>query len=124
MSDTILTVEQVDAIAARAEAATPGPWRVWDGPSFVGGGHDLCIGAGDDWLANMDHRYGDNYLERLKHETESGHSTLDAWPPDCQICSFSEEVDQEQARNAEFIARAREDIPRLVATIRALRNGS
>jgi len=48
--------DATDKVQNLIDAATEGPWNVWDGPSYVGGGADLCIGAGEEWLANMDHR--------------------------------------------------------------------
>lgn len=45
-----------DEIREREKKATKGPWKQWRGPQYVGGGEDICIGAGDTWLANMDHR--------------------------------------------------------------------
>jgi hypothetical protein len=113
----------LEAIKARAKAATPGPWHVWDGPLYVGGGADLCIGAGDEWLANMDHRYGANYAERLDHDPAT-HAEIFGEGKDgkagCRICSINEEATIEQQNNANFIAHARKDIPMLVAEVERL----
>ena len=85
--------------------STPGVWSIWDGPAYCGGGKDLCIGAGEDWIANMDHRYGENYKERVSHD-----SAGDCKNPDCHICSFSEDVTKEQSANALFITKAKNEI--------------
>lgn len=45
------TKERHAAARKACEAATSGPWCIWDGPAYVGGGHDLCIGAPNDvWI--------------------------------------------------------------------------
>jgi len=79
---------------------TPGPWSVWPGPAYVGGGEDLCIGAGKTWLANMDHRrcQGRDY-----HFRELADCKLE---PDSDICSFTNEITEEQRANARLIAAA------------------
>lgn len=79
-------------------SATAGPWKVWDGPSFVGGGADLCIGAGEEWLANMDHRD-----RRCEHVFENHHDD-----EVCPICTIdAPKITAEQRANADFIAAAR-----------------
>jgi len=78
---------------------TPGPWKLWRGPQYVGGGEDICIGAGDTWLANMDHRYPrcENVYARDHNDDE------------CDICTIdSGEITAEQLANANLIAAAPE----------------
>jgi len=83
---------------------TPGPWSVWEGPDYVGGGADICIGAGDTWLANMDHRMskcqkeqGDGYHQHLQSD-------------DCDICSTGgDPITEEQRANA-YLIRAVTDL--------------
>lgn len=104
-------------IKARVAATTPGPWQVWDGPEYVGGGADLCIGAGEKWLVNMDHR-SCLTLQQLVDEGPSH-----APPDDCPICSLGEaDITGEQRANAEFIANARVDVVALVAEVERLRS--
>lgn len=100
------------------EAASAGPWRVWNGPEFCGGGHDLCIGAGENWLANMDHRAHPNREEAEKdiHE-EHAHSSERY---ECDICSFSAEISKEQWNNAQFIVHARTALPTALQYLREL----
>lgn len=112
MSDTKLTVADVQEIQKRAEAATEGPWQVWNGPAYCGGGKDLCIGSGENWVVNMDHRWGPNYQERVDHNDDARCEKYD-----CPICQFSEAVTEEQGQTAEFIAHARTDVPRLCAQL-------
>jgi hypothetical protein len=112
---------KLDEIEARAKAATEGPWNIWDGPEYCGGGADLCIGAGETWLANMDHRYGIRHNERVAHDqTISDGRLKEHAPGDCDICSITDHVTREQQANATFIANARADVPELVAEVRAL----
>lgn len=90
MTDVLLALAE---LRAKAEAATPGPWIVWNGPEYEGGGADLCIGAGETWLANMDHR--------INGQNPFG---FPGWAQvsECDIASTSDE----QAANAAFIAAA------------------
>lgn len=81
-----MTGIDLDAIQARADGATEGPWKYRD---IIGENHNVCVnahniaacGAGD-----LDPEYGDR--------------------------------DQQAARNAEFIAHARTDVPALIAAVR------
>jgi hypothetical protein len=105
-------VKRLDQIRARVEAATKGPWNVWPGPEYVGGGEDMCIGAGEQWLANMDHR-----VPRCPQIMDDGHPDDDQ----CDICSLdSPRISKEQDANAEFIAHARADVPWLLDRIAEL----
>ena len=51
----ILTPEQVAAIAARADAATAGPWRVGEG---WGGWRDIDAANGTKVIGNYDYEAG------------------------------------------------------------------
>lgn len=103
-------------IKARVAATTPGTWQVWDGPEYVGGGADLCIGAGEKWLANMDHR-SCLTLQQLA-DAEPSHEPADS----CPICSLDEaDITGEQRANAEFIAHSKADVVALVAEVMTLR---
>lgn len=112
----------LDAVEALANAATPGPWNVWKGPYYTGGAADLCIGAGKEWLANMDHRH----CEKIREATFEPWK-CDGRDPDnmtCDICSIdSGAITEEQAANAAFIAAARTLVPQLVARVRVLEAG-
>ena len=119
-TNTETNAQLIARMRGLADMATPQPWDIWDGPTFVGGGADLCIGAGKDWVANMDHRYGPDYLERVKHENDSGHAEMEGWPPDCGICSFNEDATQEERDNAAFIVASRSAVPELCARLAAL----
>ena len=93
--------------------ATPGPWSVWSGPDYVGGGADLCIGAGETWLANMDHR---NCVNREQHLC-GGTFEPCRREGDTDICSTSgcrcggecpeaNHISEEQMANARLISAA------------------
>lgn len=88
----ILTPEQVAAIAARADAATPGPWR----------SHD-CADEDSPWCGIwvVDMPYNGQYSPRI---------------------SFGdmENTTGQDLRNADFVAAARDDVPALVASHEAL----
>ncbi len=81
---------------------TPGPWCVWDGPAYVGGGRDLCIGAGDTWLANMDHR------DCVRRDEHTDAYTTCGPEDDAAICTIDTEITEEQEANARLIAAAPE----------------
>ena len=114
--------DRLGAIRERCEKATPGPWRVWNGPSYVGGGRDLCIGAGEDWIANMDERrcptLQPQWGDQEKHDSYTKHDPKEV----CPICSLeASDITTEQGRTASFIAHSREDIPWLLEQLRAAR---
>lgn len=109
---TETTAEQRAELARLAEAATPGPWCVWDGPSYVGGGKDLCIGAGKQWLANMDHR------SRLHWKDIEEHIDHPEGVP-CDICSIGEAVTAEQETTARYIVAACNSVPALLRDLAA-----
>lgn len=78
---------------------TKGPWKVWDGWGYEGGGKDLCIGAGEEWIANMDHR-----PPRCEDFWNNGHTT-----ENCPICVIDAGIiTEEQEANARLIAAAPE----------------
>jgi hypothetical protein len=117
--------EQLKKWRELCDNATAGPWRVWDGPSYEGGGADLCIGAGEAWLANMDHRRCEYKRMLAMREFDTPHKmdvTCDP-PGQCDVCSIvdDDEITVEQRANAEFIAQARSIIPELIDEIVALR---
>ena len=117
----------VAEMRAREQAATPGPWDVWGGPSYVGGGADLCIGAGESWLANMDHR---NCVNREQHIR--GGNVPPCHPEEntdicstegCRCsgeCPVADHISAEQRSNADFIAHARTDLPCLLSLAEGL----
>jgi hypothetical protein len=78
------TDEELRVIAARCEAATPGPWR--------------------SYIEGRDHYAGDHFIKAAG---------------ECEIyLSGATEADQD------FIAAARQDVPRLIAAILASRDVS
>jgi hypothetical protein len=102
---------------------TAGPWQVWSGPSYVGGGADLCIGAGETWLANMDHRNCINSerhvcggdFEPCKREKNTDIcSTVGCRCGD--VCPEENHISEEQMANARLIASA----PELLEALRSL----
>ena len=105
------------SIKARLAAATPGPWEVWEGPEYVGGGADLCIGAGETWLANMEHKRCRTIEQAILANAE--HEPVG----DCDVCNLGEDdITRGQRGNAEFIAAARADVEALVAEVERLRS--
>jgi hypothetical protein len=100
---------------------TAGPWQVWSGPSYVGGGADICIGAGETWLANMDHR---NCINSERHVCGGDFEPCKR-ERDTQICSTAgcrcgdvcpeeNHISEEQMANARLIASA----PDLLAALK------
>ncbi len=97
MSDD-LTEAELEAILARAENSLDGPWQ-----SFVEG---------------RDHFGGDNFIRTggLDDESPDMYVTLSYWntePPKAATPAI-----------LDFIAAARQDVPRLVAEVRRLRSQS
>ena len=111
-----MTDDELRAVRERAELATPGPWAVWPGPEYVGGGEDLCIGAGDTWLANVENRH----CRKTAHHMGC-HEEGCRLEEDSDICTFSDNITAEQRATAAFIAHARQDIPKLLTEIDHLR---
>jgi hypothetical protein len=108
---------------------TPGPWEVWEGPEYVGGGRDLCIGAGEKWLFNMDHR---NCVARDHHwglcnpavstDIASTGGICDeccTGKPFGSPCPHSDVITAEQRANARLIAAAPELREALVQVVKA-----
>ena len=109
---TMSNADPLDGVIAEAarllNGITPGEWCVWDGLAYVGGGKDLCIGAGGDWLANMDHRHCQNYAHHIGCHDEGCALEKDA--NIIEVCTGQDVITAEQQANADFIAAA----PRLV----------
>lgn len=102
-----LTDDEIREIEQRAAAATPGPWFVRQldddyAMSLVAVSIAPDTGQGERW-PDFDHR-------------EIVAATLVQQP------RYVDVADQQWDENAEFIAHAREDIPRLLAEIRRLRS--
>ena len=91
-----LSQGELAEIKARIEKATPGPWKIWNGWGPVG--------ATEFWAAN-----------RIGPESPHGGRVLRA-----------QELGDVYAtvEDFEFIARAREDIPRLVVEVERLQQAS
>ena len=108
MTDQPLTDQQLDDIDARAKAATPGPWGVYE----YGGGTKLDIAAdlqdtGCGYRARRE-------IASLEDEPLDNDPTHREW-------TAEEDWAQVQA-DAAFVAAARTDVPALVDEIRRLRD--
>jgi hypothetical protein len=94
---SMLTGQEILEIAARVEAATPGPWRAFiEGRDHYGGDDFIRTGGFDDGAPDM-------YVS-LSYATS-----------ELPVPARSNDLD--------FIAAARQDIPRLLAEIERLRAG-
>ena len=101
-----LTDEELSEIEERARAATPGPWHVRQldddfAMSLVAIGTVPDTGASERWQ-DFDHRH-------------IVAATLVQQP------RYVDVADERWDENANFIANARQDVPRLIAEIRRLR---
>lgn len=107
MATVLYELERLD------REATPGAWDIWRGIEYAGGGEDICIGAGETWLANMDHR-------RCAQEGE--HIQAGCRPePTTDICTIDTgSLTAEEVANATLIAKMRNALPSLLAAARAL----
>lgn len=91
--DSVLDDVELDAIEARCQAASPGPWK-----SFVEG---------------RDHWSGDDFIRVGDDDDE----------PDMYVLrATAEGLRPASVRDLDFIAAARQDSPRLLAEIRWLRS--
>ena len=111
-----MTDDELDAIEARANAATPGPWS-WDRFDDVTIPPEDYPACGATVLAELVERDGEHWIMTPVEVTMQG---LDPNETDCETECEAFAVWITQA-DADFIAAAREDIPRLVAELRALR---
>jgi len=93
--DDSIPEHELGEMLARAEAATAGPWRA------CGEDRGSCV-CGLVWSTSMD-----GIVLDVRHHH-----------PDSDVPAPSLE---EAHRNARFVSHAREDVPRLVAALRALR---
>lgn len=100
---------------------TPGEWDIWDGPEYVGGGRDLCIGAGETWLFNMDHRDCQARDHHVFHCTPQERTMIADTGQVCELCLSEESlgppfpqcphadlITEEQRANAVLITLARQ----------------
>ena len=122
-----------EQLAVCEKATTPGPWEVWDGPEYQGGGRDLCIGAGEKWLFNMEHRNceaRDHHWGLCKLEPSTGIADTGQTCPECLSdeklkvgppfpdCQHAEIITTEQRANADLIAAARTHWPLVLKALR------
>lgn len=71
---------------------TPGEWDIWDGPEYSGGGRDLCIGAGETWLFNMDHRNCEARDHHMFHCTLEDRALIADTGQCCELCLSDENL--------------------------------
>lgn len=100
-----LTDQQLDEIDARANAATAGPWGVYESGSMIDIAADLQE-TGCGYRARRE-------IARLEDEPLDNDPAHREW-------TAEQDWAQVQA-DAEFVAHAREDVPVLLAEIRRLR---
>jgi hypothetical protein len=91
-----ITDQELDAIERRAHAATRGPWT-----SYVEGRNQ---GPGDSFIGTGDPDQSDLYIDYAW------------WPEDQRRAN-----EQRRENDLDFIAAARQDVPRLVAEVRRLK---
>ena len=97
----------IDEVLRLDKEATNGPWQVWDGPEYVGGGADLCIGHGETWLTNMNER---------SHRDRNITIAQDFGPEPNEAEEL--EITREQRANADAIALYRTAAPKLARALK------
>ncbi|MFD8251945.1 hypothetical protein [Streptomyces werraensis] len=105
MSETPMTPERLAEIAARAAAATPGPWGFYDGDNYADVAADL------DQTSRGSYSYREK-VARLEDENY--------WDDPAHEDHDEERAPEQMAANAAFIAHAREDVPALLARVAEL----
>lgn len=110
-----MTSDELDAIERRAAAATRGPWRHDSFPSGTEYVHMRNASSKDGpRILGPDHSDQDGHV--------GAHMSLHNVPAFEALTGETEgQLEREKCANAEFIAHAREDVPRLVAEVRRLR---
>jgi hypothetical protein len=99
----------LDAIQARAQAATPGPWGVYDGGDHANIGANLATLSRSTWRSDCE-------IAEIDAETYV----------DSNLCPHDEGEDaeawaaQQALDDAQFIAQARTDVPALLARVQEL----
>lgn len=125
----MLTDEQLREIRGRADAATPGPWG-YNSYSRVDAGA---------FIANYDNPDAPDYPDGSRPGSQPGHKFFDevdnawlaqrhaAYEADPEVASvpaeYGDTATGRHANDAEFIAYARTDVPRLLDEIDRLRDG-
>lgn len=104
-----MTDDELQAIKARADAATPGPWGTFDTDDEV---HMCAIG-----VSTNGH---EPWFELNASEDENGHQHVVAMTL-LQSPRYACHASGKWAEDAEFIARARSDIPALLAEVERLK---
>ena len=113
--DEDLRDADLSEIEARAAAATPGPWEHMSYPSgteYVHMRH--ASGRSGPRIMGPDHSDQDGHVGA--HMNLYNVSAFTALTGETEIM-----LEREKTANAEFVAHAREDVPRLVAEVRRLR---
>lgn len=105
MSETPMTPEQLAEIAARAAAATPGPWGFYDGDNYADVAADL----------EQTSRGSYSYREKVARLEDENY-----WDDPAHEDHDEERAPEQMAANAAFIAHAREDVPALLARVAEL----
>jgi len=100
MSETTMTLQQARKVLARAEKATPGPWKQ---SYFVP--HDRYRHMSPEWVR-----------KRREEETETIRGAGIVGTPGCNMVMRILGADRETRT---FVAASRTDIPALVATLEA-----
>lgn len=95
----------LDAIEARANAATPGPWGFYDGSNYADVAADMEVTSPGSY----------SYREKVARLEDE-----DYWDDPAHEDDDEEQASQQMAANAAFIAHAREDVPALLAEVRRL----
>jgi hypothetical protein len=109
-------IKKIDKLYSKS---TGGKWSVWDGPEYFFGGRDLCIGAGDDWLANMDERHCINYDEHNQKALELDMKKCEYGVAD--ICSLSpSRITKEQRHTADLIVALHNNWPEIRELLKSM----
>lgn len=118
----------IEAIKARAEAATPGPWY-WGGNLSFPGGIDLRARVSNTPIVMQFRRWGNGgepcFWKRDRHKDPAMHGEHQRGR-DIAVreVPYRDDVVALDNADAEFIAHARTDVPALVAEVERLRQAA
>jgi hypothetical protein len=102
---TPLTAQQLDEIETRANAASKGPWGVYDGDNYADVAADMQVTSPGSY----------NYREKIARLEDENY-----WDDQDHADHDESRAPEQMIANATFVAHARTDVPALLDEVRRL----